>query len=154
MNLHVNVSDLHARLQYYNQCAPLHAVIVLSIGGTVYTNSTALSFSLIGEGFSALTCHTELITCCREQDNPTGGALGGWRGPDGNSILEASNTCPSDGFYMTRGVRTISLNHHGSETLAGGVYCCTIPRASDAIQTLCVLVQGAVCMCKHRLCLL
>ena len=58
---------------------------------------------------------------------------------------------------MTRGVRTISLNHHGSETLAGGVYCCTIPRASGAIQTLCVLVQGAimgVCMCKHRLCLL
>ncbi len=51
---------------------------------------------------------------------------------------------------MTRGVSTISLNHHGSKTLAGGVYCCTIPRASG-VQTLCVEVQGelitAGCAC-------
>ena len=129
--------DLHS----FNttHCSP--AVIVLSIGGTVYTNNTALSFSLIGEGSSALTCHTELSTCCREQDNPNGGALGGWRGPDGNSIPEARNTCSSEGFYVTRGISTISLNRHGTETNAGGVYCCTIPRAGGVTQSFCVDMQ-------------
>ncbi len=128
--------DLHS----FNttHCSP--AVIVLSIGGTVFTNNTALSFSLIGESSSALTCHTELSTCCREQDNLNGGALGGWRGPDGNSIPEASDTCPSEGFYIIRGISTISLNRCSNESLVGGVYCCTIPKASGIIQTFCVNV--------------
>ncbi len=128
--------DLHS----FNttHCSP--AVIVLSIGGTVYTNNTALSFSLIGEGSSALTCHTELSTCCRGEDN-NGNALGGWRGPDGDSIPEAS----SEGFYVTRGISTISLNRRGNE-IAVGVYCCTIPRASGANQTFCVNIQGELIM--------
>ena len=131
--------DLHS----FNttHCSP--AVIVLSIGGTVYTNNTALSFSLIGEGSSALTCHTELSTCCREQDNLNGGALGGWRGPDGVSVpSEAAIGTTAEGFYVTRGISTISLNRRCSETNAGGVYCCTIPRADGVTQTLCVNVQG------------
>ncbi|XP_064386353.1 sushi, von Willebrand factor type A, EGF and pentraxin domain-containing protein 1-like [Halichondria panicea] len=125
----------------WSSSEPACEFIVLSIGGTVYTNNTALSFSLIGEGSSALTCHTELSTCCREQDNPNGGALGGWRGPDGNSIPEARNTCSSEGFYVTRGISTISLNRHGTETNAGGVYCCTIPRAGGVTQSFCVDMQ-------------
>ncbi|XP_064386348.1 sushi, von Willebrand factor type A, EGF and pentraxin domain-containing protein 1-like [Halichondria panicea] len=59
----------------WSSSQPACEFIVLSIGGTVYTNNTALSFSLIGEGSSAFTCHTELSTCCREQDNPNGGGL-------------------------------------------------------------------------------
>ena len=133
--------DLHS----FNttHCSP--AVIVLSIGGTVYnTNNTALSFSLIGEGSSALTCHTELSTCCREQDNPNGGTLGGWRGPDGVSLPSEADfgATAEGGFYVTRGVSTISLNRRGTVTFAGGLYCCTIPRASGANQTFCVDVQG------------
>ena len=137
--------DLHS----FNttHCSP--AVIVLSIGGTVYTNNTALSVSLIGEGSSALTCHTELSTCCREQDNPNGGALGGWRGPDGVGVpSEANFGATAEGFYVTRNVSTISLNQRGSITLSGGV-CCTIPRAGGANQIFCVNVQGTafVCVC-------
>ncbi|XP_064386099.1 uncharacterized protein LOC135334748 [Halichondria panicea] len=125
----------------WSSSEPTCEFIVLSIGGTAYTNNTALSFSLIEEGSSALTCHTELSTCCREQDNLNGGALGGWRGPDGNSIPKASNACSSEGLYVTRGISTISLNLRGTEILAGGVYCCTIPRAGGITQTFCVNVQ-------------
>ena len=134
--------DLHS----FNttHCSP--AVIVLSIGGTVYTNNTALSFSLIGEGSSALTCHTELSTCCREQDNLNGGALGGWRGPGGD-IPEASDASPSEGFYVTRNISTISLNRCRNEMLARGLYCCTIPRTSGTNQTFCVDVQGTAFLC-------
>ncbi|XP_064386320.1 CUB and sushi domain-containing protein 1-like isoform X2 [Halichondria panicea] len=125
---------------------PACEFIVLSIGGTVYTNNTALSFSLIGEGSSALTCHTELSTCCREQDNPNGGALGGWRGPDGGVSVpsEAAIGTTAEGFYVTRGISTISLNRRCSETNAGGVYCCTIPRAGGITQTFCVDVQSPI----------
>ncbi|XP_064386347.1 sushi, von Willebrand factor type A, EGF and pentraxin domain-containing protein 1-like [Halichondria panicea] len=125
----------------WSSSEPACEFIVLSIGGTVYTNNTALSFSLVGEGSSALTCHTELSTCCREQDNPNGGALGGWRGPDGVSVpSEAAIETTAEGFYVTRGISTISLNRRCSETNAG-VYCCTIPRADGVTQTLCVNVQ-------------
>ncbi len=128
------------QLQYYSL---LPAVIVLSIGGSVYTNNTALSFSLIGEDSSALTCHTELSTCCRGVDN-NGNALGGWRGPDGD-IPETIG----DGFYVTRNVSTISLNRRGTETTLAGVYCCTIPRAGGITQIFCAEVQGTtfVCVC-------
>ncbi|XP_064386331.1 sushi, von Willebrand factor type A, EGF and pentraxin domain-containing protein 1-like isoform X3 [Halichondria panicea] len=126
----------------WSSSQPACEFIVLSIRGTVYTNNTALSFSLIGEGSSALTCHTELSTCCREQDKLNGGALGGWRGPDGVSVpSEAAIGTTAEGFYVTRGISTISLNRRCSETNAGGVYCCTIPRASGITQTLCVNVQ-------------
>ncbi|XP_064386173.1 uncharacterized protein LOC135334783 [Halichondria panicea] len=124
----------------WNSSEPACEFIVLSIGGTVYTNNTALSFSLIGEGSSALTCHTELSTCCREQDNLNGGALGGWRGPGGD-IPEASDASPSEGFYVTRNISTISLNRCRNEMLARGLYCCTIPRTSGTNQTFCVDVQ-------------
>ncbi len=71
----VNVSTLASTLHAVNDhCSP--AVIVLSIGDTVYTSNTVLLPTDIGEAVgSALSCHTELTTCCRDQDNPTGGAL-------------------------------------------------------------------------------
>ena len=101
-------------------------------------NNSALSLATIREDSSALTCHTELTTCCRGEDNNGGDALGGWRGPNGGSIPD-SNT---DGFYVSRGVSSISLNYaEGSSELAG-TYCCQVPRESGATTTHCVMVTG------------
>ncbi len=134
----VNVSTLPCMHSPVNDhCSP--AVIVLSIGGTVYTNNTDLLPADIGEGASALSCHTELTTCCRTQDNPTGETLGDWVGPDGNSLPETSD----EGFYTTRGLRSITLNRLGDATVNQGLYCCRIPRAGNTMQTFCVNVQGA-----------
>ena len=114
----------------------LPAVIPLSIGGTILTNNSDFAVKAIGEGASALTCHTELTTCCREQDNPSGGALGEWIGPDSNQTPES--TC-TDRFYVTRQQSSISLNR-GDNSTVGGQYCCVIPRTGGEM-TFCVSVQ-------------
>ncbi len=121
-----------------DHCSP--AVIVLSTGGTVYTNNTDLLPADIGEGVSALSCHTELTTCCRDQDNPTGEALGDWIGPDRNSVSEISD----EGFYVTRERNSITINYRSNtcSTVMGGLYCCRIPRAGGITRKFCVNVQG------------
>ena len=114
----------------------LSAVIALSIGGTIQTNNSAVNMATIGEGASALTCHTELTTCCREEDNPSGRALGEWIGPDSSRIPESSCT---NRFYASRLQSSISLNHGGNNNVEGQ-YCCVIPRTGGEM-TFCVNVQ-------------
>ncbi|XP_064386414.1 uncharacterized protein LOC135334960 isoform X1 [Halichondria panicea] len=114
---------------------PVCNFIPLSRGSSAIVNNSALSLATIGEGSSALTCHTELITCCRGEDN-NGSALGGWRGPNGGSIPD-SNT---NGFYVSRGISSISLNLVEGSSEVAGTYCCQVPRESGATTTHCVMV--------------
>ncbi len=101
------------------------------------TNNSAISLAAIGS--SALTCHTDLSTCCRGEDNNGSQALGGWIGPGGDSIPDSLNT---DGFSVSREMSSISLNYaEGSSELAG-TYCCQVPRDSGANTTHCVMVTG------------
>ncbi len=100
-------------------------------------NNSDLSLAAIGEGSSALTCHTELSTCCREQDNNGSNALGGWTGPGGD-IPESS----MGGFYVSRGISSISLNLAEGSSEVAGTYCCQVPRESGATTTHCVMVTG------------
>ncbi len=102
----------------------------------VISNNSVLSLVTIGEGSSALTCHTELTTCCRGVDN-NGKALGGWTGPGGD-ISESS----MDGFYVSRGMSSISLNLAEGSSEVAGTYCCQVPRESGATTTHCVMVTG------------
>ncbi len=105
----------------------------------VITNNSAISLAAIGS--SALTCHTELSTCCRGEDNNGSQALGGWIGPGGDNIPDSPNT---DGFSVSREMSSISLNLvEGSSELAG-TYCCQVPRdsTSGANTTHCVMVTG------------
>ncbi len=113
-------------------------MIPLSRGSSAIVNSSALSLATIGEGSSALICHTELTTCCRGEDNNGGDALGGWRGPNGGSIPD-SNT---NGFYVSRGMSSISLNLAEGSSEPAGTYCCQVPRESGATTTHCVMVTG------------
>ena len=138
LHLSVNVSMTFTDFLsiVHSSCNMLPTVIPLSIGERILTNNVMLPITDIGEGASALTCHTELTTCCREQDNPSGGALGEWIGPDSNQIPESSSRL---GFYVTRQQSSISLNHGGNSTV-GGQYCCVIPRTRGDM-TFCVNVQ-------------
>ena len=105
---------------------------------TIVTNNSELALTTIGEGVSALSCHTELTTCCRDQDNPTGEALGDWVGPDGNSLPETSD----EGFYVTRNMSFVSLNLVEGSSVSAGSYCCQVPRSGGGISTHCVMVTG------------
>ncbi len=101
----------------------------------VIANNSVLSLAAIGS--SALTCHTELTTCCKRVNN-NGNALGRWTGPNGGSIPD-SNT---DGFYVSRGVSSISLNLAEGSSEPAGTYCCQVPRESGTTTTHCVMVTG------------
>ncbi len=118
--------------------AILRAVIRLSSSSmAIISNNTELSLSTIGSG-SALSCHTELTTCCRDQDNPTGGALGDWIGPNRNSVSETRN----EGFYVTREMSSVSLNLVEGSSDAAGSYCCRVPRSGNVTSTHCIIVTG------------
>ncbi len=112
----------------------LFSVIPLSSGSVVITNNSVISLATIGS--SALTCRTELSTCCRGEDN-NGNALGRWRGPDGD--LPDYNT---DGFYVSREMSSISLNLTEGSSEPAGTYCCQVPRDSGATTTHCVMVTS------------
>ena len=99
---------------------------------TAIKNNTVLSLVTI------ISCHTELTTCCRDQDNPTGEALGDWVGPDGNSLPETSD----DGFYVTRNMSSVSLNLVEGSSVTAGSYCCQIPRSGGGTSTHCIRVKG------------
>ena len=115
----------------------------------VFVNNTELALSNIGEGDSALSCHTELTTCCRDQDNPTGGALGDWVGPDGNSLPE---TRREEGFYVTREMSSVNLNLVDGSSVTTGSYCCQVPRSAGGVSTHCITVTGEECMYTEDLC--
>ncbi len=103
----------------------------------VISNNTKLSLATISSG-SALSCHTELTTCCRDQDNPTGEALGDWVGPNRNSLPETSD----EGFYVTREMGSVSLNLAEGSSDAAGSYCCQVPRSGGVTSTHCIIVTG------------
>ncbi len=114
-------------------------MISLSISTiTVITNNSKVSLSAIGEGVSSLSCHSELITCCRDQDNPTGEAFGDWVGPDGSSLPETSDS----GFYVTREMSFVSLNLVEGSSVTAGSYCCQVPRSGGGMSTHCIRVTG------------
>ena len=126
-------------------------MIPLSIQTQEHTytiNNSVVSISLIGEGASALTCHTELTTCCREQDY-NGTALGEWIGPDSSQIPESGR---SSGFYVLREQSSISLNIRKSSNQPGGTYCCVVPRVSGMTRTFCVVISvSGVCVCGEHI---
>ena len=111
-------------------------MIPLSSVSGIFINNSAISLATIGS--SAFTCHTELSTCCRGVDNNGSNALGRWTGPDGNSIPD-SNT---NGFYVSRGMSSISLNLAEGSSEVAGTYCCQVPRESGTTTTHCVMVTG------------
>ena len=66
--------------------------VYLSLGSImITTNNTEVLITDIGEdisgGLPSLTCHTDLVECCRNSDNNNMGSLGGeWYYPDGSVV--------------------------------------------------------------------
>ncbi len=119
----------------------MHTGVYLSLGSTVITNNTEILITDIGEGtLPLLTCHTDLVVCCRKSDtiameNPTGD----WHFPNGSPILVGSKALPDASFYIKRNEQVVRLHrreniNHPSPT---GTYCCTIPTTNAGEITLC-----------------
>ena len=116
--------------------------VFVSLGTTNYAvMNSQIAIDTIGEtAESALTCRTDLITCCRGQDNPDGTiGFGQWRFPNGTNVIRIQDLSDSDTdlFYRTRGNRTLILNGRGSVSGPTGSYCCVVPASTGEV-TFCV----------------
>ncbi len=119
--------------------------LTLGSGPVITTDNTEILITTIGEnadgGLPSLTCHTDLVTCCRSVAENNGmGSLGQWTYPDGSVILRnGPSATAGQQFYMIRNApQLIRLNRRESNNplTPTGSYCCTIP-TTGGVMTLC-----------------
>ena len=84
-------------------------------GPSITTDNTEILITTIGEdgGLPSLTCHTDLIACCRSvADNNGMGGLGQWTYPDGSEVLSNGGSAQAgQQFYINRNApQVIRLN--------------------------------------------
>ena len=93
----------------------------------ITTNNTDILITAIGDDIDSLpilTCHTDLVTCCRGSDTGTV-PMGNWFNPNGDMLL---NNGYGEDFYIRRNAgQLIRLNRRRSATSPVGLYCCVIP---------------------------
>ncbi len=124
----------------------IYGLVYLTVGSgpSITTNNTEILITAIGEdgGLPSLTCHTDLIACCRSvADNNGMGSLGQWTFPDGSVILlNGASATAGQQFYINRnGLRQIiGLNRRAANNpvTPTGSYCCTVPTTGGEM-TLC-----------------
>ena len=121
-----------------NLCSPGGGV-GFSLNGTTYQNNSIVTLEDIGEDDDALLCITDQPVCCRPPR--TGEAqlpIGNWYFPNGTRV-------PSSGgqwdFHRTRGHMVVLL--HRKRGGVDGVYCCVVPDALNATQTVYIGVYTA-----------
>ena len=98
----------------------------VSFQGQTLANHSYVNLSLVGNditGSNSVECHTDLSTCCSNQQ---GSHRGDWYFPNGTR-LEFVN----DGFdiYEVRNDEKVCLRRH-NEAISSGIYHCDIPTSS------------------------
>ena len=130
----------------------IHTGVYLSLKGTVYPNNSVISITEIGEtdiestsppqnSNNGLQCITDRMPCCRFGD----AQAGEWFFPDGTVV-------PMSGppFYRNRGHDdgTVNLNRANTNVMMPtGLFCCVVPDATGANQTLCADISELVTGC-------
>ena len=103
------------------------------LDGIIYPPNVALDLTDIGEDGDSLRCLTPLIPCCRGEDNPNGGAQGGWRFPNGSFV--SGRNSGSD-ISRTKGASSVLLHRTNNAMFPTGVYTCEIPDNSTITREL------------------
>ena len=99
-------------------------------------NNSNINIRSIGQSSDnpngALQCITDRIPCCLSQN----ARLGEWYLPNKELVQGTASTVK---FYRSRGDNgEVSLNRPSDILSPFGLYCCEVPDATDASQTLCV----------------
>ena len=106
--------------------------VYLSLGTVnpmITTNNSKILITAIGEDIHVLpvlTCHTDLVACCRGSDTGTV-SMGNWFNPIGDMLL---NKDGGGDFYIRRNdAQLIRLSRRipPGATSPVGLYCCVIP---------------------------
>ncbi len=115
--------------------------LTLGSGHSITTDNTDILITAIGEdatgGLPRLTCHTDLMACCRsDADNNGMGPLGQWTFPNGSVVLKNGG---GQQFYIVKTTaQVIELNRRETTNPLAptGSYCCTVPTTGGDM-TLC-----------------
>ena len=122
---------------------PFIVYLTLGSGPSITTDNTEILITTIGEddGLPSLTCHTDLTTCCRNNDNNGMGGQGQWTYPDGSVVLQndASATAGQQFYILRRAPQVIRLARRQANNplTPTGSYCCTVPTTGGVEMTLC-----------------
>ena len=133
---------------YYSPSITAH--VYLSLGSTNIINNTDILITDFGEGdiLPSLTCHTDLINCCRNSDTGGQGGRGAWYYPDG-SLVQRRSQAEGEDFYIRRNApQLICLNRRESTNSLPptGSYCCVIPTLGGE-RTICANIGKAITNC-------
>ncbi len=91
-----------------------------------YPSNSLVNFYDIGLDNNLLVCYTDLISCCRNEDNPSGGSLGSWQYPN-NYFVISRQTANSNIFSRSRSKQAVILHHGINAVGPSGIYTCRIP---------------------------
>ncbi|XP_064386533.1 sushi, von Willebrand factor type A, EGF and pentraxin domain-containing protein 1-like isoform X2 [Halichondria panicea] len=147
-DLRTCTGDGHSTMGVWNGTAPVCAgqPLFLSLQGVSYsTNKSNILVTRIGTtNDSALICHTNSTTCCRDRDNPQGGS-GEWLFPNGTMITE--NSVTGSRFYWIRYHQVVKLYREGDLQFPLGTYCCRIPDGHGDVVTVCANLTANTIRC-------
>ena len=113
-----------------------HVGVYLSLKGVVYANNSVISITEIEQtntsANNGLQCITDRMPCCRDAHK-----AGEWFFPSG-SVVPIGGVATT--FYRNRGDDgTVNLNRVNNDVMMPtGRFCCVVPDATGADQTLCV----------------
>ncbi len=99
------------------------------LNGVAYPNNSIVDLSEIGLDDNSLVCYTDLITCCRGEDSPIGGALGDWRLPI-NSAAISKGISNANMFSRNRNKQALLLHRGINVSEPSGIFICDIPDAN------------------------
>ena len=138
----VNFYSCSCRFSYYAQlftiklqeclfCWILVALVYLSLSSTTIINNTEILITDIGEeAENSLSCHTDLVDCCRNQDTTGPEPLGEWYYPDGSVVQNnGGSEAANESFHRGRNLQRVNLlrREELNPLSPTGSYCCEIP---------------------------
>ena len=99
-----------------------HTVPYVSFMGQILANHSWVDISLVGTGSDSVQCHTDLETCCSENQ---GIHKGDWFPPNGeNTRLPFPNG--AGGIFESRQAQRVDLCRHNNANGPTGIYRCDI----------------------------
>ena len=90
-----------------------------------------------GDGSNSVQCHTDLSTCCSENQGPH---RGDWYFPDGDRLQFSDDP---DDIYESRLAQRVDLHRRNNADSPSGIYHCEIAVNGDERETVYVGIYGS-----------
>ena len=92
-------------------------MVSISLGGSKYSNNSAISMTEFKEDGDTLVCHTTFTACCTTADG--GNNLGNWIYPNGTIV---SSRGEGNSYYRSRISGALNLHYIDTLTFVSGIF--------------------------------